>query len=354
MKTKNKKTKPAKAGKINPLHIRPDQRDPVHNPAMHRRILTFINEAVSTEDLMFEKRNAVHVEGGFGHQGNPQHEDNPDAMQMKRKMIMSHDTAKRVLDLREKQYPLGFRNINELFASKLFHIKDFVHLFDLLSDTLYGRWETFPLPIPRRGPGGIDGVVHAALCHTGKVLFITAAETTMLWDLNNTALYTFEDPVNQPDYSQLCGHHVFLPDGRLLSVGGGGYGPNPVAQWGWKFDPVAKSWSRTSNSMSESKWYPTANILNDDKVLITCGNTSGNMDIYDVVSDTFSTMTGDTRHFPNLYPGLHVLPNSVMVYTRTGWGNAGAGGSATADNQSAFFPSRAQPPVFGITSPRLQ
>ncbi|HZN38760.1 MAG TPA: hypothetical protein VFD82_08145 [Planctomycetota bacterium] len=34
-----------------------------------------------------------------------------------------------------------------------------------------------------------------------------------------------EDPVNQPDtmpagYSQLCGHHVFLTDGDLLSVGG--------------------------------------------------------------------------------------------------------------------------------------
>ncbi|MEO8427645.1 MAG: galactose oxidase-like domain-containing protein [Verrucomicrobiota bacterium] len=326
-----------KARKTVPLHIKPDQRDPAHNPAMHRRILTFINEAVSIDDLMFERRNAVHVEGGFGHQGNPQHEDNPDNMKMKRKMLMSRETARRILDLREKQYPLGFRNINELFAKKQFIIKDFIHLFDLFSDTLYGRWETFPLPIPRRGPGGNDGVVHAALCHTGKVLFITAAETTMLWDPNNTAASTFEDPANQPDYSQLCGHHVFLPDGRLLSVGGGGYGPNPVAQWGWKFDPVAKSWSRTSNSMSESKWYPTANILNDDKVLITCGNTSGNMDIYDVASDTFSPMTGDTRHFPNLYPGLHVLPNSVMVYTRTGWGNAGPGGSATADNQSAFF-----------------
>ena len=89
--------------------------------------------------------------------------------------------------------------------------------------------------------------------------------------------------------------------------------------------------------MSESKWYPTANLLNDEKVLITCGNTSGNMDIYDIASDTFSTMSGDTRHFPNLYPGLHVLPSSVMVYSRTGWGNAGAGGSATADNQTAFF-----------------
>jgi len=44
------------------------------------------------------------------------------------------------------------------------------------------------------------------------------------------------------------------------------------------------------------------NILNDEKVLVTCGNTSGNMDIYDIATDTFATMTGDTKHFPNLYP----------------------------------------------------
>ncbi len=325
-----------------PFKVKPAQQDPTLNPALHRRILTFLNQAVSPEDLMFEKVMAVHTEGTLVHLGNPVHEDNPDAMRMEPRMIMSHDTAKRLLDFRDKAFPLGFRNIQEVFAAKLFDIAHFRDLFHLLSDTLYGRWDTFPQPIPRRGPGGTDGVVHAALCHTGKVLFITADETTVLWDPSNTAASTFEDPVNQPHtmtdgYSQLCGHHVFLPDGRLLSVGGGGYGPNAAAHWGWKFDPVAKSWSRTANSMSESKWYPTANILNDDKVLVTCGNTSGNMDIYDIATDTFATMTGDIKHFPNLYPGLHMLPNTVMLYSRTGWGSAGAGGSATADNQTAFF-----------------
>lgn len=349
MKKHKKQSRPRKAKKVRPIKFRPDQRDPLLNPPFHRRILEVLNQAVSVDDLMFEKRSAVHVEGGFGHQGNPQHEDNPDTMKMDRKIILSAKTARRILELREREFPLGFRNIKDLIATKLFNIRDFRDLFHLLSDTLYGRWDTFPQPIPRRGPGGYDGVVHAALCHTGQVLFITADETTLLWDPNNTAPSTFEDPVNQPHtmvdgYSQLCGHHVFLPDGKLLSVGGGGYGPNPAAHFGWKFDPVAKSWSRTANSMSESKWYPTANILNDDKVLITCGNTSGNMDIYDVASDSFSAMTGDTRHFPNLYPGLHVLPNSVMIYTRTGWGSAGAGGFATADNQTDFFT------ITGLTS----
>jgi hypothetical protein len=325
-----------------PRTVKPVQDDPRLNPAFHRRILHFLNEAVLPEDLMYEKVMAVHTEGTLVHMGNPIHEDNPDAMNMERQKLMSRDTAERLLAYRDKIYPLGFRHLDEVFSERIFDISRFLDLFRRLSDRLYGRWETFPQPIPRRGPGGIDGVVHAALCHTGKVLFITADETTLLWDPNNTAPSTFEDPVNQPHtmpdgYSQLCGHHVFLPDGQLLCVGGGGYGPNPAAHFGWRFDPVARSWARTANSMSESKWYPTANILNDEKVLVTCGNSSGNMEIYDVASDTFATMTGDLKHFPNLYPGLHMLPSSVMVYSRTGWGSAGPGGTATPDNQTSFF-----------------
>ena len=342
MKTKQEEHRSPGGDKVVPFKLRPVEADPLKNTALHRRILAFLNQAVFPEDLMFDKPMVVHGEGGLVHQGNPIHEDNPDAMHMKRKRIMSHATAKQILDLRERDFPLGFRHLKEPFADKAIDRRHLADLFNLLSDTLYGRWDAFPQPIPRRGPGSYDGVVHAALCHTGKVLFITADETTLLWDPNNAAPSTFEDPINQPHtmtdgYSQLCGHHVFLPDGRLLSVGGGGYGPNAAAHFGWKFDPVARSWSRSGNSMSESKWYPTATILNDDKVLVTCGNTSGNMDIYDVASDTFTTMTGDTKHFPNLYPGLHLLPNSILVYSRTGWGSAGPGGFATADNQTAFF-----------------
>lgn len=342
LKPKRRLNQANNAGNAVAFEIKPEQRDPLLNPALHRRVLAFLNQAVSPEDLMHEKVMAVHTEGGLFHQGNPVHEDNPAAMRMKRAMIMSRETAVRILEFRDREFPLGFRNLKELLANKEFNRNHLGGLFHLQSDGLYGRWDPFPQPIPRRGPGGTDGVVHAALCHNGKVLFITADETTVLWDPNNVAASTFEDPVNQPHtlpdgYSQLCGHHVFLPDGQLLCVGGGGYSPNPAAHWGWKFDPVAKSWSRTSTSMSESKWYPTATILNDEKVLVTCGNTSGNMDLYDIATDTFETMTGDTRHFPNLYPGLHLLPNGVMVYSRTGWGSPGPGGSANADNQTAFF-----------------
>ena len=343
MKSKHMDVPSTSGDKVLRPKLRSIENDPLENSAFHRRILMFLNQAVFPEDLMHVRVMMSHAEGGIGHQGNPIHEDNPNAMKMKSKPILSEETAKKILEIREKEFPLGFRNLKDIFFGDIaIDRRHFGGLFDILGDETFGRWDSFPQPIPRRGPGSYDGVVHAALCHTGKVLFITADETTVLWDPSNISPSTFEDPINQPHtmvdgYSQLCGHQVFLNNGNLLCVGGGGYGPNSAAHFGWKFDPVTKSWSRSANSMSESKWYPTATVLNDDKVLVTCGNHSGNMDIYDVVSDTFSTLSGVTRHFPNLYPGLHLLPNSTLVYSRTGWGSAGPGGTATPDNQTAFF-----------------
>lgn len=306
-------------------------------PAEHRRILHFINEAVRAEDLVYEKMTAVHDEG------DPVHEDNPGAMRVRRKRILEPGVAKEIIEQRDRFYPLGFRHFKEVLDITRLDRRHFEDLLHHFSDMFYGSWGVFPQAIPRRGPGGYDGVVHAALLHTGKVLFITADETTLLWDPENETASTFEDPVNQPHtmpggYSQLCGHHVFLSDGQLLSLGGGGYGPNPAARWGYKFNPVTKTWSRTANAMSESKWYPTAVALGDKRVLVTCGNTGGHMDIYDEATDSFSEVTsGDDRGFPNLYPGLHLLPNHAIFYSRTGWGSAGADGTATADNRSAYF-----------------
>lgn len=301
------------------------------DPATHRRVLLFLNKAAIPEDLMFERPFEIE-------EADTEHEEDPEAPgRAKRTPIVERDVAEKLLDFRDSSFPLGFRHVNELQTVDLLPRKLSDRLFHHFSHLFYGSWSVFPQPIPRRGTGGYDGVVHAALLHTGKVLFVTADETTLLWNPADATPATFEDPVNQPSYSQLCGHHVFLRDGKLLSVGGGGYGPSPAARWGWKFDPVAKSWAQTATQMSESKWYPTAVVLDDERVLVTCGNTGGNMDVYDVATDSFSTATGDDRHFPNLYPGLHVLPNGVVFYSRTGWASAGAGGFATPDNTSAFF-----------------
>lgn len=321
----------------------------IAEPSVHRRILRTINNAMRPEDLLAPEPAIPHAEvAGFalgtpaGDDHGPEPIDKKAEEKRKRERAAQLKFASEILKFRDENYPLGLRHVRELEAGGLLDIRRFPEQFLHLTHLVMGEWTDFPVDIPRRGNMSRDGVVHAALCYTGKVLFITADETTLLWDPNNTAASTFENPANQPHlmpngYSQLCGHHVFLSSGKLLSVGGGGYGSNSLARAGYVFDPPSKTWARTSNNMSESKWYPTSVALGDERVLVTCGNTGGHMDIYDEATDSFSPVTGDDNDFPNLYPGLHLLPSHSIFYTRTGWGNAGTGGSATNDAQSAYF-----------------
>jgi Domain of unknown function (DUF1929)./Glyoxal oxidase N-terminus. len=315
--------------------------------AVHRRILNFLNEAIQPEDLVYEKVPLPNPEV------DPIHEDNPEELKLKRKKILDFEVAKEVIEFRDQEYPLGFRNLKEVLDLKVFDRRHLDVLLHHFSNMFYGSWSVFPQSIPRRGPGGYDGVVHAALLHTGKVLFITADETTMLWNPDDTTPATFEDPVNQPHqtpdvmsgYSVLCSGHSFLSDGRLLVVGGGGYGPHSKAKWGYKFAPTSKTWTRTTGSMVHDRWYPTVltigdqRIANSHEILVVCGHGSGDMEIYDEASDSFAEVTsGDDKPFPNLYPGLHLLPNHSIFYSRTGWASAGAGGGPFAgDDQSGYF-----------------
>lgn len=315
--------------------------------AVHRRILNFLNEAIRPEDLVYEKVPLPNPEL------DPIHEENPEELKPERKKILDFEVAKEVIEFRDQEYPLGLRNLKEVLDLKVVDRRHLDVLLHHFSNMFYGSWSVFPQSIPRRGPGGYDGVVHGALLHTGKVLFITADETTMLWNPDDTTPATFEDPFNQPHltpdamsgYSVLCGGHSFLSDGRLLVVGGGGYGPHSKAKWGYKFDPTNKTWTRTTGSMVHDRWYPTVltlgdqRIANSHEILVVCGHGSGDMEIYDEASDSFAEVTaGDDKPFPNLYPGLHLLPNHSIFYSRTGWASAGAGGGPfPGDDQSAYF-----------------
>jgi hypothetical protein len=323
--------------------------------AVHRRILNFLNEAVQPQDLVYEKLALPNVEMDANHDHDPEDDAGQIAEEMKpiRRKILDPAVAGKIVAFRDREFPLGFRSVKEAMQLKVFDRRQLDILLQYFSYHFYGSWSVFPQPIPRRGPGGFDGVVHAALLHTGKVLFITADETTLLWNPQDATPATFEDPVNQPHqipdaaqgYSVLCGGHSFLSDGRLLVAGGGGYGPHSKAKWGYKFDPATKTWSRTAGSMVHHRWYPTVLTLGDRRigdsreVLVVCGHGAGDMEIYDEASDSFREVTsGDSKPFPNLYPGLHLLPDNSIFYSRTGWASAGAGGGPfPGDDQSSYF-----------------
>src|SRR4051812_9399803 len=67
-----------------------------------------------------------------------------------------------------------------------------------------------------------------------------------------------------------CSGHAFLPDGRLLVVGGHWADSEGLDQAA-VFDPATQSWSATA-TMNNGRWYPTAITLADGRVLVLSGS----------------------------------------------------------------------------------
>jgi len=142
-----------------------------------------------------------------------------------------------------------------------------------------------------------------------------------------------------------CGGHTFLPDGRLLFVGGTSYYPPPPDPFygglkdAYLFDPFTESWERLDD-MHVGRWYPSLIRLADDRVLTLSGleyrlptespqtNTLRILfelvakikeritrvhEVFDPVTKTWSQIKGE-RVLP-LYPRLHLLPDGDVFYS---------------------------------------
>lgn len=305
----------------------------------HRHVLNHLNQAVREHDLIYGMPDTAHSHPKDPHPEHTHHHEH-------RHPLLEPEVARKIFEVRSKKFPLGFRHWEDLRIIKGFRPEWLDDLILSFSRSVLGEWNDFPVDIPRRGNMIRDGIVHAIMLKTGQVLFITGDETTLLWNPEDTTPATFEDPVNQPHlmpngYSQVCSHHAQMSDadGSVLVAGGGGYGPNALAVAGYIFNPVTKTWRRTANDMVQNKWYPTVVSLGGKKMLIASGKTNdGDMEIFDETTETFSPISGDDKVFPNLYPGLHLLPNNSIFYSRTGFGTAGAGPGGVAYDDPADSP----------------
>ena len=269
---------------------------------VHRNILERLNDARRPEDLQDLEL------------------DEPDSK--------DPQIARSLLQHRDALSPFGFRHLKQVEAIAGIDRRIIDLLIRLCGPRFRGRWDT---PYETRLPDGSPyHVAHAILLRTGKVLFLPEAnlKTTMLWDASDLVNPQFEFMVNQPDEFLFCTGHTHMSDGRVLVAGGGGGGPSGVNR-AYKFDPVAKTWTRTAADMSQARWYPTLVTLADDSHILVVGGAPSNdtTEIYDEATDSFAMMTGpgSTRSFPQLYPGLHLLPGGEVFYSRTGFGSAGPG-----------------------------
>lgn len=297
------------------------------DPRVHRRILSFLNSAARTKDL---KHLPNPIQGGEARF----HEDNPTDNDREATAIFDTRLGEAIFNRREACGAFGFRDVRELLEVEGLNRKHFAGLLHHFGSSMYGSWQALPYDTQRPNGSGFS-IAHAAMLHTGQVLFLPQFDTTetILWDPTDEINPQFEFPNVQASEFLFCSGHSFLSDGKLLTAGGGGNSAGNAIASGWIFDPVAKAWTQTGGSMSQGRWYPTDVTLGDGRVVVTCGNTIGEMEIYNPTTDSFVPVTMPvTKNFPARYPGFHLLPSGVIFFSRTGWH-----GGLTPGSNAAYF-----------------
>jgi hypothetical protein len=332
-------------------------------PKLQRRIIIYLNKA-RHEDLLMQPNEGIQIM--HEHQPLKGPEVHGHAKKLMRKDFLDSKIAKDIIDLREQNSPLfGFSNIKQVLDALAPVPAD--GIITAFGPASYGQWDD-PFDIPSE----YDRPVHSALLSSGKVLLfgLPSGNNTFLWNPAMSGPAAFNSPGNQPTDSLFCSGHSILSNGKVLVVGGGGDGTvTPHHNHGWKFNPETEGWERTlgdgspgGGDMHYVRWYPTLVTLGDrpGKVLVVSGRNGtdvAQMEVYFESSDSFEPVwgpagVGDTsanRSFPQLFPGLNILPGGEIFYTPTGWLS---GGSLpldfpTARPSSYFKFSSTSPPVTG-------
>jgi len=201
--------------------------------------------------------------------------------------------------------------------------------------------------------------VHLALLKNGKALLFSGSHKKLWdWTKGESSLWDYEDPDHSEDptlnRNLFCSGHCFLPDGRLLVVGGQSTFNYPHVIIGTilgilplalkiigneaadhdihTYDPnesdLNSQWRRYRPGMSRARWYPTCATLPDGRALIVSGTWSHghhalfggfmnkDYEIFDPVTNQLSVPKDFGFDKIMMYPFLHVLPgNTLFVHS---------------------------------------
>ena len=329
----------------------------VIDPKIHRRILGFLNTARSPKDLMLPPQQKVDIEEEHQVISPIRAKRAPRRKPVRgATALIDAQTAKAIFSWRENNEPLtGYTHIKFLF--ELFErpvaAELTAHLSTHFGRANFGEMAELILENPDGTPVS-HSIEHAAVLRSGKVILWGDPLEYVLWTPNppvatppETAWAAFPTTYLAAggvvtNFEPVCSGHSFLTNGKLLVVGGE---PQGSVKGAWKFDPIAEIWERTAGDMAVARWYPTASTLGDDsgRVMVASGVFNAVppllMEIYSESTDSFLpvAITGvDDKAFPQLYPGLNVLPSGLVFYTPVGFSSCG-GIPAGAAVQSAYF-----------------
>jgi hypothetical protein len=181
-----------------------------------------------------------------------------------------------------------------------------------------GRWDPkFSLP---------NVAIHTHLLPNGKVLFwgrrdqpnLTLDEhfcTPQIWDPTTRTTTPTPKPMRtdgRTTVNLFCSGHTFLPDGRLLVVGGH-LADSKGTDQASIYDYRTNNWTAIP-AMNNGRWYPTAVTLHDGSVLVLSGSfegPNGTTPINEVqqVWDGHAWRSLVNFHGMQLYPRVHAAPD---------------------------------------------
>ena len=151
--------------------------------------------------------------------------------------------------------------------------------------------------------------VHLHLLLDGRVLSWGRMGDPQLWD-PATGAFTAA-----PSASDLfCAGHTFLADGRLL-VAGGHISDNHGLPDANLFDPLSAAWIRVA-PMAHGRWYPTATLLADGRVVALAGQDQSGLDVAEPEvwdGSGWSARPGASKVIP-FYPRMFLAPNGLLFY----------------------------------------
>ncbi len=176
--------------------------------------------------------------------------------------------------------------------------------------TQSGMWSgTVSLPIV---------AVNSALLPNGAILFWDGQSfgvNAIVFNPTTDIIDSVPVPVNI-----FCSGQEQMSDGRILVVGGH-VGAHIGLPAGNIFDPSNESWIVLPN-MSFARWYPTATMLLDGRLIVTSGETNCDgcdvkvQEIYDPSLNSWSVLSNAPLLFP-YYPHVYLLPDGRLFVPAT-------------------------------------
>ncbi|KIW16351.1 hypothetical protein PV08_06402 [Exophiala spinifera] len=141
------------------------------------------------------------------------------------------------------------------------------------------------------GSSGVPAMHAAVLPPHGKVVFLDKVEnyTELLLPNNRYAYSSLYDPISHELYplsvatNPFCCGGTFLPDGRLVTLGGNGplLWLDPTVSDG--FDAIrflgssnaAYHWTEPGNKLASKRWYASAQTMSNGDIFVAAGSLNG-------------------------------------------------------------------------------